>query len=548
MKIPFFILSSLLVIFSCKKDKDIDVIGEITIDSLYINQIPVANNAALHDIELNDVTIRMKFHQPVDTTLFNQDKLTITGGVGDDYLYWFDQNKQYLNITITVELEAFSTYRIYIETGQNLGGTFFTAYSFTFSTGIDRTPKFPVISQDSLLTLVQRKTFDYFWEYAHPVSGLSRDRLGGGDIVTTGGSGFGVMAIITGIHRGFITRSEGFGRVKTMVEFLLDPETEKFHGAFPHWLNGSTGKAFPFSTYDDGGDLVETALLLQGLLTAREYFIGNSPAETNLRDSIQKLWENVEWDWYQNSQNKLFWHWSPNHGWRMNMAVSGWNEALIVYVLAAASPTHSITREVYDEGWARNGSFPMLNGNTYYGIPLPLGPEYGGPLFFAHYSFLGLDPRNLSDEYANYWEQNTAHTRINRAYCIANPRGYAGYGPECWGLTASDVPSGYNASSPSNDAGVIAPTAAISSIPYTSDESMAALEFFYYVLGDKLWGEYGFYDAFSLGDKWFASSYLAIDQGPIVCMIENFRSALLWNLFMSNKEITDGLTKLGFTY
>lgn len=548
MKIPFFILSSLLVIFSCKKDKDIDVIGEITIDSLYINQIPVANNAALHDIELNDVTIRMKFHQPVDTTLFNQDKLTITGGVGDDYLYWFDQNKQYLNITITVELEAFSTYRIYVETGQNLGGTFFTAYSFTFSTGIDRTPKFPVISQDSLLTLVQRKTFDYFWEYAHPVSGLSRDRLGGGDIVTTGGSGFGVMAIITGIHRGFITRSEGFSRVKTMVEFLLDPETEKFHGAFPHWLNGTTGKAYPFSTYDDGGDLVETALLMQGLLTAREYFIGNAPAETNLRDSIQKLWENVEWDWYQNSQNKLFWHWSPNHGWRMNMAVSGWNEALIVYVLAAASPTHSITREVYDEGWARNGSFPMLNGNTYYGIPLPLGPEYGGPLFFAHYSFLGLDPRNLSDEYANYWEQNTAHTLINRAYCIANPRGYAGYGPECWGLTASDVPSGYNASSPSNDAGVIAPTAAISSIPYTSDESMAALEFFYYALGDKLWGEYGFYDAFSLGDKWFASSYLAIDQGPIVCMIENYRSALLWNLFMSNKEITDGLTKLGFTY
>lgn len=548
MKIPFFILSSLLVIFSCKKDKDIDAIGEITIDSLYINQIPVANNAALHDIELTDVSIRMKFHQPVDTNLFNQDKLTITGGVGDDYLYWFDQNKQYLNITITVELEAFSTYRIYIETGQNLGGTFFTAYSFTFSTGIDRTPKFPVISQDSLLTLVQRKTFDYFWEYAHPVSGLSRDRLGGGDIVTTGGSGFGVMAIITGIHRGFITRSEGFGRVKTIVEFLLDPETEKFHGAFPHWLNGSTGKAFPFSTYDDGGDLVETALLLQGLLTAREYFTGNSPAETNLRDSIQKLWENVEWNWYQNNQNKLFWHWSPNHGWRMNMAVSGWNEALIVYVLAAASPTHSITREVYDEGWARNGSFPMLNGNTYYGIPLPLGPEYGGPLFFAHYSFLGLDPRNLSDEYAHYWEQNTAHTRINRAYCIANPRGYAGYGPECWGLTASDVPSGYNASSPSNDAGVIAPTAAISSIPYTSDESMAALEFFYYVLGDKLWGEYGFYDAFSLGDKWFASSYLAIDQGPIVCMIENYRSALLWNLFMSNKEITDGLTKLGFTY
>jgi hypothetical protein len=548
MTYKILLLPALLVLFACNKE-DIDPQSdEILIDSLYVNNNFIRNNGSVGNIDYYQVGLRIKFHGLVDTLHFNKKNLFITGGVDTNYFHRFT-DRQNLVIRIPYPLESLSTYRVLFDQGPNLGGTVFESYSFVFHTRLDKTPKFPEITEDSLLTLIQKKTFNYFWDYGHPVSGLTRDRLGSGDVVTSGGSGFGMMALITGIERGFITREEGFERLTTIVNFLISPSTDKFHGAFPHWLNGSTGDVYPFSQTDNGGDLVETAFLMQGLLTVRQYFGTGTSNELDLCDSIQKLWENVEWDWYRNNnQNKLYWHWSPNYNWEMNMSVSGWNEALLVYILAAASPTHSIPKEVYDEGWARNGSYPMVNSTTFFGTLLPLGPNYGGPLFFAHYSFLGLDPRNLSDNYANYWDQNTSHSKINYQYCVNNPQGYPEYGPDCWGLTASDIPSGYSASSPTNDLGVIAPTAAVSSIPYTPEESMAALKFFYYILGDKLWGEYGFYDAFSLKDRWFATSYLAIDQGPIVCMIENYRTGLLWNLFMSNEEITSGLTKLGFSY
>lgn len=229
----------------------------------------------------------------------------------------------------------------------------------------------------------------------------------------------------------------------------------------------------------------------------------------------------------------------------MNAQVRGWNEALMTYVLAASSPTYNIPLPVYTNGWANNGG--MRNGNVYYNYVLPLGPTLGGPLFFEHYSFLGINPNGLNDAYANYQVQATNHTKINYEYCKTNPRGWFGYSSQCWGLTASDVPGGYNANSPTNDIGVISPTAAISSIPYTPAESMAALKFFYYTLGDKLWGQYGFYDAFKLNEAWFATSTLAIDQGPIIVMIENYRSGLLWNLFTSAPEIKNGMRGLGFT-
>jgi hypothetical protein len=254
----------------------------------------------------------------------------------------------------------------------------------------------------------------------------------------------------------------------------------------------------------------------------------------------------VEWDWFLNGTNQLYWHWSPDYDWQMNMAVKGWNEGLMVYLLAAASPTHTIAKEVYDKGWASNGG--MKNGHKFYGFALPLGPDYGGPLFFSHYSFLGLDPRNLRDSYASYWEQNTAHAKINHAYCVANPKNYAGYSADCWGLTAGDYPGGYTASSPTNDRGTIGPTAALASMPYTPTESMAAMKYFYYVLGDRLLGEYGFYDSFSMQERWFAKSYIAIDQGPIVVMIENARSGLVWDNFMKDPDVRSGLAKLGFTY
>ncbi|MGE7774047.1 glucoamylase family protein [Chitinophaga sp. NPDC101104] len=400
------------------------------------------------------------------------------------------------------------------------------------------------LGDTALVTLVQQRTFGYFWKFAHPVSGLAPERTTTPDTVTIGGSGFGVMAILVGIERKFITRDEGLDRMLKIVNFLL--KADHYHGIWPHWMHGATGKTVPFSRRDDGGDLVESAFMWQGLLCVRQYFDRDVPKERELRDKIGWMWSEAEWSWYtQGGQDVLYWHWSPNQGWAMNHAVRGYNECLIAYVLAASSPTYPVSPRVYHQGWAVSNYF--LNGRQYYGITLPLGFPYGGPLFFAHYSFLGLDPRGLKDQYADYWEQNKAHTLINRQYCIDNPKQFKGYGPDCWGLTASDNHEFYNAHSPTNDLGVITPTAALSSFPYTPEYSMQAMRYFYDKLGDRLWGEYGFYDAFNETVNWFDYQYLAIDQGPIVVMIENYRSGLLWRLFMSCPEVKTGLRRLGFS-
>lgn len=427
------------------------------------------------------------------------------------------------------------------KSGSKLG----TDYVVRIVTTFNPDPKFEEISDEALLTLVQEQTFRYFWEFGHPASGMARERNTSGDLVTSGGSGFGLMAMVVAIERGFITHEEGVARLGKIVSFL--EKADRFHGAWSHWMDGNTGKVIPFSANDNGGDLVETAFLVQGLLTFRNYLNYESALEKGLVDRINVLWKGVEWDWYtRGGQDVLYWHWSPDKEWVMNHRIQGHNETLITYVLAASSPTHPISSDVYRKGYARTGE--MRNGRKFYDYSLPLGEDYGGPLFFAHYSFLGLNPRNLSDQYANYWEQNVNHSRINHAYAVANPKKWAGYSADNWGLTASDNQKGYSAHSPLNDIGVITPTAALSSFPYTPEESMAALRFFYYTLGDKLWGEYGFKDAFNLSEPWFADSYLAIDQGPIIVMIENHRTGLVWQLFMTSPEVEAGLNKLGFTY
>lgn len=398
------------------------------------------------------------------------------------------------------------------------------------------------LTDEELMDMVQEATFYYFWDHAHPVSGMARERLGSGETVTTGGTGFGIMAILVAIHRGFITREEGLARIQKICNFLEN--ADRFHGAWPHWMNGTTGKVIPFSTYDNGGDLVETAFLVQGLLTARAFFDGDG-AEAQLRNQITSLWETVEWDWYSRGGNVLYWHWSPNYQWQMNMQIRGFNETMIVYLLAIASPTHSVPASLYHTGWA--GASYYLNGKTFYGYKIDVGWDYGGPLFFTHYSYLGFDPRNKRDKYTNYFINNRNIALIHHAYCIANPQNHTGYSDECWGLTASDDPDGYAVHEPiaSRDNGTISPTAALSSFPYTPEESMKALRYFYRSL-PRLWGKYGFFDAFNQSRNWWATSYLAIDQGPIVCMIENYRSGLLWERFMSNPEINPALQAIGF--
>ncbi len=417
----------------------------------------------------------------------------------------------------------------------------------------------PAIDDEALMDLTQRETFKYFWDFAESNSGAARERYHPSNpsndplTVTTGGTGFGLMGILVGIERNFITKEQAIGRLNKIFGFL--DTADRFHGAWPHWMDGSTGKAIPFSALDDGGDLVETAFLVQGLICVKEYFKNGNDTEKALSNKADVLWKGVEWDWYTQNKNTLYWHWSPNHNFAINLELKGYNEVLVTYILAAASPDHSIIKEVYDNGWASNGDF--ISADTKYNLPLLLdhvgNAPYGGPLFWAHYSYLGLNPKTLSDEYVNYWDVNVNHSKINNNYCVENPRNYVGYGKDCWGLTASytrnnDGSIGYNAHSPSNDTGVISPTAAISSMPYTPEESMKALRYFYNNR-DKLLGPAGFYDAFSPSNGyWVAEAYLAIDQGPQIVMIENHRSGLLWNLFMQNEEIQKGLDVLGFSY
>jgi hypothetical protein len=402
-----------------------------------------------------------------------------------------------------------------------------------------------IFSDDELLDMVQEYTFRYFYDFAHPASGMARERNTSGDVVTSGGSGFGIMALITGIERGFITREEGMAHMIRILNFL--ETADRFHGVWPHWMNGNTGKVVTFSEFDNGGDLVETAFLVQGLLVARQYFDQPAQDEQQIVSRITALWESVEWDWYsRNNSGALYWHWSPDYGWQMNMQVRGWNEASIVYMLAIASPTHAVPASYWNNGWA--GMPYYTNGGSFYGYTLDVGWDRGGPLFFAHYSFLGFDPRNIKDNFTNYFNLNRNHTLIHRAYSIHNPQNHTGYGPNCWGLTASDDPDGYTVHEPGagRDNGTITPTAALSSMPYTPQESMDVLKHFYRELGDKTWGWMGFYDAFNQKRNWWATSYLAIDQGPIIGMIENHRSGLLWDNFMANPEISPMLTSIGF--
>ncbi len=547
------IVSAFMLLVGCQKDDDtpapIDPIPNdttyvLTLESVVVDSINFFGSGRILDID-RSFPATIQFNRPVDpSTLTAVNLRVVAPGVTAPIQFELSDSNMVITVSATEPLKHLQKYTLFITNGvKGMEGESFEGYSRAFFTEVDTVPKFPLIDDEALLTLVQEQTFNYFWSFGHPNSGLARERNTSGNTVTIGGSGFGVMSILVGIERGFITRSEGVERINTMVDFLTT--ADRFHGVWPHWMNGITGVTQPFSANDDGADLVETAFMIQGLLTVRQYLDSNNGFEADLIDKINVLWEEVEWDWFTQGQNTLYWHWSPNSGFSMNMQIKGYNEGLIVYFLAAASPTHPISESVYQNGWASNGG--MQNGNNYFGYNLPLGPAYGGPLFFTHYSFLGLNPTNLQDTYGNYWTQNVNHSLINREFCIDNPNNYVGYSADCWGLTASDNHMGYSAHSPTNDKGVITPTAALSSMPYTPEESMDAMRFFYYTIGDKLWGDYGFYDAFNFTEGWVASSYLAIDQGPIIVMIENHRSGLLWNLFMSAPEVDVAMDELGFS-
>jgi hypothetical protein len=534
------VIVCLITLGSCKKD-DPAPAGEtsFTLVSIQSNDRPVGSTIPGASLTPEIVAT---FSAPIDQATAQNAIVLVTPTENLSLTFTFSNGDSTITIKPTAALNYLTKYDFQISTAltsvdkKALAGNFDSKLITTFDTA----DKFPAISDEDLLTLTQQQTFKYFWDLADPTSGMARERNNSGTTVTSGGSGFGIMSIVVAMDRKFIARAEGVERLNKIVTFL--ETADRFHGAWSHWINGSTGKVIPFSTKDNGGDLVETSFLMQGLLTSRQYLQPTDTVGNNLIRRMTKLYEGVEWDWYRkDGQEVLYWHWSPNYNWDMNFALSGYFEEQITYILAAASPTHGIPKSVYANGYGRNGA--IKTGQKYYGYTLPLGTP--SPLFWVQYSYLGMDP-HFKDDYADYWEQNVNATLINHAYCAANPKNYVGYSDACWGLTASDTPSGYDAHSPTNDQGVITPTAALSSFPYAPEESMKALKFFYYTLGDKLWGAYGFYDAFDLSEGWVANSYLAIDQGPIIVMIENYRTGLLWNLFMSAPEVQVAKTKLEF--
>ena len=447
---------------------------------------------------------------------------------------------------------------VYSDFLEQNGQTFYYRVTAIYRGGAESRPSAVVsarsraMSDEQLLTSVQEATFRYFWDWGHPDCGLARERSrsrpSANYVCSSGGTGVGLMAIMIGAERGFVSRAAAATRIQKILTFLQE-RAPRYHGAWSHWIDARTGRTIPFSKYDDGGDLVETAFLVQGMLTVRRYFNGRDPVETDIRRRATRLWREVDWRWYlrEPGGRTLLWHWSPKHGWKIDLRIGGiFSECLIAYLLAIASPTHPIPADCYEKGWVRNAK-RYVNGKTYYGHKQWVGLPMGGPLFFTHYSFLGFDPRGKRDRYCDYFANSRNITRIHRAYCIANPGKHKGYGENCWGLTASRTPGGYQAHAPGRrDNGTIAPTAAISAMPYTPKESLGALKHFYHAHGRRLWGEFGFRDAFNLSRDWFADGYLAIDQGPIVIMIENHRTGLPWRMFMSNPEIAPMLRAIGW--
>lgn len=401
-------------------------------------------------------------------------------------------------------------------------------------------------SDDELMDMLQRYTFRYFWEGSHQATGMALERSNGNSrTAASGATGMGLMAMIVAHEREYKPQEEVKDRILKILEFLEN--CERHHGAWSHWYNADTYQTQPFSADDDGGDIVETSFVAQGLIALKNYFTEADAKSVQIRETADALWKGIDWDWYRNGQNVLFWHWSPNINFQKNMKVTGWNECLVTYVMAASSPTHGIDKEVYDQGWARNGA--MVNPRTFYGHEIRLSPDWGGPLFWIHYSHLGINPHGLSDMYADYWQEHVNTAKIHHAYSVANPKGHAGYSDKNWGLTASDDPYGYTAHQPmSNDNGTISPTAALASMPYTPEESLKTLKYFYHKRGKDLFGKFGLYDAFNDNLGWVQKAYIGIDQGPIVVMLENHRTGLLWNTVMIDSDVQAGLNKLGFEY
>lgn len=388
----------------------------------------------------------------------------------------------------------------------------------------------------------QKAAFTYFYDFAEENSGLAYEGYNhGSKAVTIGGSGFGIMSLIVGAERGWITREQAIERTVKAVRWL--GKADRYKGIWSHW-HSPDGKAFPFGNQVEAGDAVETSFLITGLIAAQEYFNGGTELEKEISDSVTSFINTIDWNHYTNGENHLYWIWhTPNNTYEL--PVKGWNEGLITYLLALGAPEgHRISKEAYTAGWQSNGGF-CNNNRENYGYKLPLGQENGGPLFFAHYSFVGLNPMRMKDNYAFYWQNNVAHAMINRHYCVYEAPSNYQYSANMWGLTACNGigSKGYSARCPGNDDGIIAPTAALASYPYVPFYATQVLMSMDQI--DALQGKYGIGDSYEPAIGQANNNHLAIDQGPIVVMIENYRSGLIWDLVMRSEYIQNCLKMAG---
>lgn len=544
------VVSILIVIFiGCNPDKPVST--PLSIKSININGL-ITKKTIISGIDVQPV-IRITLTDPVDkSTVANAisfvNKTFTKNDIPQAIKISYENKDSIVVIQPSSPLSYLQCYELKISTGlQSYNeGNLDTEWIQNIQTGINPSDKFKRISDEALLDTVQEATFRYFWLYSNETSGLVPDRnTANKNYCAIGATGFGIMTVPAAIERKYISREQGLARIQKIVNFLKNTASQ-YKGVFPHYVNGTTGAVIADGQLD-GYDVVETSFLLMGLLTARQYFDSSLAAEVHLRSDITAIYQNVDWQYFTNGQNALFWSWNPTGGWGIKLR--GWNETLISYILAASSETHSITKTVYDQGFAADGA--MKDGRTYYEYTLPLGSagDSGGPLYLSQFSFLGINPMGLNDAYANYDTQTKNHALINHAYCKANPLKYYAYSDSCWGLTAGATKDGYKQIKPTNDLGYILPSAAVASLPYAPEESMKAIKYFYYKLGDILWTEYGFADSFSLSNYpyWVSLEVFGYDQMNMFIAIENYRTGLIWNLFTSSPEVKTGMKKLGFS-
>jgi hypothetical protein len=416
---------------------------------------------------------------------------------------------------------------------------------------------------------LKRRTFNYFWVEADPVTGLIEDRVPNRQFSSIAATGFGLSAYIIGVENGYVSRAEAAEKVLRLLRFLWNAPQDSamsgiagYKGYYYHFLDMRTGHRYK----DVELSTIDTGLLMAGILSVMEYFNGDEVVEEEIRSLADALFLRVEWDFFLNGTPALSMGWFPDRGF-LDAEWVGYNEAMVMLVMALGSPTHPIP-EICWEKWTATYDWGGYYGYEHVNF---------GPLFGHHYSHMYLDFRGIYDDYMmekgiDYFENSRRATYGNRAYCLDNPLGFKDYSDTIWGLTACDGPGylekmidgrmvtfeGYSARGAAlvhaRDDGTLAPTAAGGSIPFAPEICLPALRAMYNRYGDKLYGEYGFLDSFNptftfgQGNEegWFDVDYLGIDQGAILIMLENYQSGLIWDLMKKNKYIRTGLGNAGF--